>query len=56
MGAEEIARDIQLNLAQVFAALTYYHANRAEIENILDRDDAEYERLMELHYAQQVFN
>jgi hypothetical protein len=26
--------------------LTYYHANRAEIENILDRDDAEYERLM----------
>ena len=36
MGAEEIARDIQLNLAQVFAALTYYHANRTEIENILD--------------------
>jgi uncharacterized protein (DUF433 family) len=53
MGAEEIARDIQLNLAQVFAALTYYHVNRAEIENILDRDDADYERLMELHYAQQ---
>ena len=31
--AEEIAADLDhLTLAQVYAALTYYHANRAEIE------------------------
>jgi uncharacterized protein (DUF433 family) len=50
--AEEIAREIEhLSLAQVYAALTYYHANREEIDQILARDDADYERLMALHYS-----
>jgi len=34
--AEEIADEIEhLTLAQVYAALTYYHANRDEIETAL---------------------
>jgi len=41
---EEIAHEIgHISLAQVFAALTYYHANREEIEADLasERDVAE---------------
>lgn len=38
---EEIATEIShLNLAQVYAALTYYHANRQEIEDDLAADRA----------------
>lgn len=49
-GAEEIARRMShLNLAQVYAALAYYHANRDEIEADLAEADAEYWRLAELH-------
>jgi uncharacterized protein (DUF433 family) len=49
-GAEEIARRIShLNLAQVYAALAYYHANREEIEAELAEADAEYWRLTDLH-------
>jgi uncharacterized protein (DUF433 family) len=48
--AEEIAADLDhLTLAQVYAALTYYHANRAEIEADLAAEQAEYERLAALH-------
>jgi uncharacterized protein (DUF433 family) len=48
--AVEIVRRIShLNLAQVYAALTYYHVNRAEIEAELAESDAEYWRLAELH-------
>ena len=48
--AVEIARRIShLNLAQVYAALAYYHANRTEIEAELAAADAEYWRLAELH-------
>jgi uncharacterized protein (DUF433 family) len=32
MNAEEIAADMDLDLALVYAALTYYHLNREEIE------------------------
>lgn len=32
MDVEEISREVDLTLAQVYAALTYYHANREEIE------------------------
>jgi uncharacterized protein (DUF433 family) len=47
---EEIAADLDhLTLAQVYAALTYYHANRAEIEADLVAEQAEYERLVALH-------
>jgi hypothetical protein len=38
-----------LNLAQVYAALAYYHANRDEIETDLAEEEAEYWRLAELH-------
>jgi uncharacterized protein (DUF433 family) len=48
--AEEIARRMShLSLAQVYAALAYYHANRDEIEAILAEEDAEYWRLASLH-------
>lgn len=48
--AEEIVRRMKhLTLAQVYAALTYYHANRDEIEADLAAEDAEYERLIILH-------
>ena len=48
--AEEIAADLDhLTLAQVYAALTYYHANRAEIEADLAAEKAEYDRLAELN-------
>jgi uncharacterized protein (DUF433 family) len=46
----EITREIpHLTLAQVYAALTYYHANKAEIEEEIARDDATYEELERLH-------
>ncbi|MEO0458898.1 MAG: DUF433 domain-containing protein [Cyanobacteria bacterium P01_A01_bin.114] len=42
--AEEIAeRATTATLAQVYAALTYYHANREEIETYLLQEKAEYE-------------
>jgi homoserine acetyltransferase len=40
---------IHLTLAQVYAALAYYHANRDEIEADLAEEDAEYWRLAALH-------
>ena len=47
--AEEIARRLShLNLAQVYAALAYYHTNKEEIENDLKEEAAEYDRLAEL--------
>lgn len=49
-GAEEIARRMShLNLAQVYAALAYYHINCDEVEADLAEADAEYWRLAELH-------
>ncbi len=43
---EEIVRKIpHLSLAQVHAALAYYHANRAEIEHDIASEDALYEKL-----------
>ncbi len=48
--AEEIARRMShLSLAQVYAALAYYHANRDEVEADLVAEDAEYWRLEALH-------
>jgi uncharacterized protein (DUF433 family) len=48
--AEEIARRMShLSLAQVYAALAYYHANRLEIEADLAAEDAEYWKLAALH-------
>ncbi len=49
-GAEEIARRIShLSLAQVYAALAYYHANQDQVEADLANEDTEYWRLAELH-------
>jgi hypothetical protein len=48
--SEEIARRIShLNLAQVYAALAYYHANRHQIETELAEAEAEYWNLATLH-------
>jgi len=48
--AEEIARRLpHLSLAQVYAALAYYHANRDEIETDLAEEDAEYWKLAQSH-------
>lgn len=48
--AEEIARRMShLNLAQVYAALAYYHVNRDEVEADLAEEDAEYWKLAALH-------
>ena len=47
---EEIAAKFgHLDLAQVHAALTYYHANRDEIESDIARDDEEADRLEREH-------
>jgi uncharacterized protein (DUF433 family) len=47
---EEIADEYShLTLAQVYAALAYYHANREEIESDLAQEQAEYDRLARLY-------
>lgn len=47
---EEIAQNFpQVNLGQVYAALAYYHANRAEVEQELADELAEYDRLKAQH-------
>ena len=46
LGAEEIADQYShLSLAQVYAALAYFHANRPQVEAELDAEAAEAERL-----------
>lgn len=46
--AEDIAQTYShLSLSQVYAALAYYHANRAEIESALAAADALYDDLRE---------
>ncbi len=45
MAPEEIAAEIpNLNVAQVYAALTYYHANRDQMEVELAAEEAESDR------------
>jgi len=52
LSPEEIATEVpHLSLAQVYAALTYYHANRDEIEADIAAEDAEAQKL-ETQYAQ----
>ena len=47
---EEIADQYgHLSLAQVYAALAYYHANRAEIEDHLAREERLYDQLAAEH-------
>src|SRR5258708_5891502 len=50
LSPEEIVREIpHISLAQVYAALTYYHANREEIEADLAAEDATAEALEQQH-------
>lgn len=50
LSPEEIAARIgHLTLAQVYAALAYYYANRDEIDADLARDDEEADRLAAEH-------
>ncbi|MFN6519556.1 MAG: DUF433 domain-containing protein [Nostoc sp. CreGUA01] len=46
MNAEEIVERMgNLTLAQVYAALTYYHANQQEIEGYLIAEKSSYEQI-----------
>jgi uncharacterized protein (DUF433 family) len=50
LSPEEISIQIpHLTLAQVYAALTYYHANRNEIEADISAEDAEAQELETQH-------
>ena len=50
MTPEEIAAEIpHLELAQVHAALSYYHANRAEMDAAIAAEEAEADRLEHEH-------
>jgi uncharacterized protein (DUF433 family) len=47
---EEIAGDFgHLSLAQVHAALSYYYANKAEIDADLETEEREYDLLAQQH-------
>ncbi len=49
--SEQIADEYEhLSLAQVYAALAYYHANQAEIEADIATEDAEIKQLEQKHY------
>lgn len=49
--AEEIARKLtHLTITQIYAALTYYHANREEIDKDLADEQTAYEELAKQHY------
>lgn len=50
LSPEEIADEIEhLTLAQVYAALAYYHSNRSQIEADMSGEETEAERLEQLH-------
>lgn len=51
---EEIAKRIgHVSLAQIYAALTYYHANREEVEADIAYEEAEADRLEQAHALEQ---
>ena len=51
LSPEEIAEELgHLSLAQIHAALAYYHANREEIESAIAADAAEADRIAQQHY------
>ena len=49
LSPEEIASEMGLDFAQVYAALTYYHANREEIEEDIANEEAFYEEMARQH-------
>lgn len=47
---DTIARRLNhLNLTQIYAALTYYHANRAEIDQDILAEEKAYTELSQIH-------
>jgi uncharacterized protein (DUF433 family) len=51
LSPEEIAERVEhLTLAQIYAALAYYHANRESIETDFANEEVEAERLEREHY------
>ena len=48
LGPQEIADRIGLSLAQIYAALSYYHLNQAEVEADLADEEAETARIEKL--------
>jgi uncharacterized protein (DUF433 family) len=51
--AEEIARRLNhLTITQIYAALTYYHANRQEIDRDIAAEQTAYEELAQQHYQE----
>jgi len=46
---EEIASDMNLDFAQVYAALTYFHANRDEIEQDMAEEEAFFSEMEQKH-------
>ena len=54
LSPEEIADEFgHLSLAQVYAGLTYYHANREQLEAAIAADQLESEMLEQKHLASQ---
>jgi uncharacterized protein (DUF433 family) len=52
LAPEEITAEIpHLTLAQVYAALAYYHANREEVDSDIAAEESEANRLEEEHLA-----
>ena len=50
LSPEEIAADYpHLKLAQVYSALAYYHANRAEMDALMATEEAESDRFEQEH-------
>lgn len=53
LNPEEISREMpHLTLAQVYAALTYYHANREEIERDIVEEETAADEIERQNYAQ----
>ena len=51
LSPEEITSEIpHLTLAQVYAALAYYHANREDVEADITAEEVEVERLEREHF------
>ncbi len=49
--AEEIAEQYDhMTLAQIYAALTYYHANQQEIDADITAEEALYDKLIQEYY------
>jgi len=51
---EEVADQFEhLSLAQIYAALAYYHANRDEVDSDIASEDTEYDRLEKEYFQVQ---